>query len=373
MHDSMSTYSRRLLALVLAMVMVITMIPFGVFANGNTGQNQAGDESATPPNTSSRAVDAEGKPLVDWDKSAGEGRDDGSAYWSLPSGVNIINAHNSPEVINTFGFTYLGKYLDDQGRIVLKFDIGHRAMADSGVWKKYVMRFPKELYNAIDTDASFVLWKQTETYRIDNFDRFETTTVREQTAYTYQFPYRNFGAQYGHREVNVVLKKDVNWEKDFAGKSQVVQLRLYSDNNNNLKMFSTSARGADKQYTSFGYNTHTKTAVVGDLSKRPGDLVESTTASMRSLYDDVFHTADSTLQLDRENKKVRIIYNVAKGYTDSADYKMYGEDIGLRQTLDPDFVRYLDLSKPDTKIGTYQLFYPNEKNMVNPLISLQRT
>ena len=360
MHDSMSTYSRRLLALVLAMVMVITMIPFGVFANGNTGQNQAGDESATPPNTSSRAVDAEGKPPVDWDKSAGEGRDDGSAYWSLPSGVNIINAHNSPEVINTFGFTYLGKYLDDQGRIVLKFDIGHRAMADSGVWKKYVMRFPKELYNAIDTDASFVLWKQTETYRIDNFDRFETTTVREQTAYTYQFPYRNFGAQYGHREVNVVLKKDVNWEKDFAGKSQVIQLRLYNGNNNNLLMFSTSARGADKQYTSFGYNTHTKTAVVGDLSKRPGDLIESTTSSMRSIFDDVFHTADSTLQLDRENKKVRIIYNVAKGYTDSRAYKMYGEDIGLRQTLDPDFVRYLDLSAPDTKIGTYQLFYPNE-------------
>ena len=280
--------------------------------------------------------------------------------------MNIINAHNSAEVIDTFGFTYLGKYFDDQGRIVLKFDIGHRASADSGVWKKYVMRFPKELYNAIDTDASYILWKQTEVFRIDNFDRFETTTVREQTAYTYQFPYRNFGAQYGHREVNVVLKKDVNWEKDFAGKSQVVQLRLYNDNNNNLKMFSTSARGADKQYTSFGYNTHTKTAVVGDLSKRPGDLIESTTASMRNIYDDVFHTADSTLQLDRENKKVRIIYNVAKGYTDSADYKMYGEDIGLRQTLDPDFVRYLALS-PDTKIGKFQLFYPNEKKYGEPI------
>lgn len=369
MQNSMSTYSKRLLALVLAVAMVITMIPFGVFADPVPSRNQAYDEGTTPPNTSSRAVDAEGKPPVDWDKSAGKGRDDGSAYWSLPAGVKIVNAHNSSDPINTFGFTYLGRYLDDQGRIVLKFDIGHRATANSGVWDKYVMRFPKELYNAIDTEASYILWKQTEVYRIDNFDRFETTTIRGQTAYTYQFPYRNFGAQYGHREVNVVLKKDVNWEKDFEGKSQVVQLRLYNGNNENLKMFSTSARGAGKKYTSFGYNTHTKTAVVGNLSRRPGDLIESTTASMlqSSAYNDIFHTADSTLQLDTENKKVRIIYSIAKTATTRGDYKAFGEDIGLRQTLDPEFVRYLDLTDPDTKIGTYQLLNPSESKYGEPI------
>lgn len=360
---------RKTLALVMAFLMIVTMLPVNVFAEGPADPGIWADPNEGAGKTSDRAVDAEGKPPVDWDKSSGEGRDDGSSYWSLPAGVNIVNAHNSSDPINTFGFTYLGKYLDDQGRIVLKFDVGHRATANSGVWDKYVMRFPKELYNAIDTDASFILWKQTEVYRIDNFDRFEATTIREQTAYTYQFPYRNFGAQYGHREINVVLKKDVNWEKDFKGKSQVVQLRLYNGNNKNLKMFSTSARGAGKQYTSFGYNTHTKTAVVGDLSKRPGDLVESTMISMvqADAYNDIFHTADSSLQLDRDNKKVRIIYSIAKTATTRGDYKAFGEDIGLRQTLDPDFVRYLDLSNPDTKIGTYQLFYPSEKKYGEPI------
>ena len=415
MQNYSKNFVARTLAWILAVVMVVSMVPMNVFANGfsrwekealgsnpvapketsernQTFENMFWNEGGTfeensgletsenkvlppmqEPNTvpgAVRSVDAEGKPPVDWDKSAGEGRDDGSAYWSLPAGVQIVNAHNSSDPINTFGFTYLGKYLDDQGRIVLKFDIGHRATANSGVWDKYVMRFPKELYNAIDTDASFILWKQTEVYRIDNFDRFEATTIREQSAYTYQFPYRNFGAQYGHREVNVVLKKDVNWKKDFEGKSQVVQLRLYNGNNDNLKMFSTSARGSGKQYTSFGYNTHTKTAVVGDLSKRPGDLVESTTISMlqSSAYNDIFHTADSSLQLDRDNKKVRIIYSIAKTATTRGDYKAFGEDIGLRQTLDPEFVRYLDLSDPETKIGTYQLFYPSEKKYGEPIV-----
>ena len=157
--------------------------------------------------TSTRAVDAEGKPPVEWDKTHGEGRDDGSAYWSLPSGVSVVNAHNGPDPLNTFGFSYLGKYLDDQGRIVLKFEIGHRPTANSSVWSRYVMRFPKELYQAVDPEASYVLWKQAEVYKINNFDRLYTTDVTDQQAYTYQFPFRNSGGQYQHREVNVVLKK----------------------------------------------------------------------------------------------------------------------------------------------------------------------
>lgn len=399
--------SKRYLSLILALVMIIGALPIDIFAESvqyvynkhnvtpfnQTRKNSerksvlknmedltTEEESAAnisnwviptkepdQGGTSSRAVDAEGKPPVEWDKTRGQGRDDGSAYWSLPAGVSIVNAHNGPDPLNTFGFTYLGKYLDDQGRIVLKFDVGHRPDANSSVWKKYVMRFPKELYQAVDPEASYVLWKQTEVYKIDNFDRLYTTDVTDQQAFTYQFPFINSGSQYQHREINVVLKKGVNWEKDFEGKSQVIQLRLYNGDNSNLKLFSTSAWGADKVFTSFGYNTHTKTAVVGDLSKRPGDLMESTTISLAGVYNDVFHTADSTLQLDKENKKVRIIYNIAKINTNApigtpnSEYKVLGEDLALRQSLDPEFVRFLDLTNKDAKIGTFRLYHEDEK------------
>ncbi|MCB6983331.1 hypothetical protein [Peptostreptococcus anaerobius] len=350
---------KRVLSLLLAIVMMIGLVPTNALAEGS-------EDGSTNQRTSSRAVDAEGKPPVEWDKTHGKDRDDGSSYWSLPSGVSVVNAHNGPDPLNTFGFTYLGKYLDDQGRVVLKFDIGHRPTANSGVWSRYVMRFPKELYQAVDPEASYVLWKQTEVYKIDNFDRLYTTDVTDQQAFTYQFPFRNSGSQYQHREINVVLKKDVNWEKDFEGKSQVIQLRLYNGDNNNLKIFSTSAWGSNYKFTSFGYNTHTKTAVVGDLSKRPGDLMESTTISMAGIYNDVFHTADSTLQLDKENKKVRIIYNIAKTNTNApvgtpnSEYKVLGEDLALRQSLDPEFVRFLDLTDKNAKIGTFRLYHETE-------------
>lgn len=346
-------YLRKTLAIVMAFLMIVTMMPVNVMA-----------QEPQIPGTSTRAVDPEGKPPVDWDKDVGEGRDDGSTYWSLPAGVKVVNAHNGPDPVNTFGFTYLGKYTDDGGRIVLKFEVSHRATANSGVWAKYVMRFPKELYQYIDKDKSFALWKQTEVYRIDNFDKLISSDIPNQQAYTLQFPYRGYGAQYVHREINVVLKDDINWEKDFKNKSQVIQLRLY--NSDGSKIYSTSARKANKKFTSFGYNTHTKTAVVGDLSKRPGDLMESTTISMADPYNDVFHTADSTLQLDKENKKVRIIYTIAKKNTTApvgtpnSEYKFKGEDLALRQTLDPEFVRYLNLSDPNAKIGTFRLYLEDE-------------
>lgn len=370
MCNSMKPCFKRFLALALVLTMLFSIIPPNAFASGpvNPDTNKAQEEQTEGNGrTSSRAVDAEGKPPVEWDKSKGQGRDDGSSYWSLPAGVSIVNAHNGPDPLNTFGFTYSGKYLDDQGRIVLKFDVGHRPTANSSVWSRYVMRFPKELYQAVDPEASYVLWKQTEVYGIDNFDRLYTTDVTDQQAFTYQFPFRNSGAQYQHREINVVLKKDVNWEKDFEGKSQVIQLRLYNGDNDNLKIFSTSAWGSNYRFTSFGYNTHTKTAVVGDLSKRPGDLMESTTISMQDAYNDVFHTADSTLQLDKENKKVRIIYNIAKINTNApvgtpnSEYKVLGEDLALRQSLDPEFVRFLDLTNKDAKIGTFRLYHEDEK------------
>lgn len=76
---------KRVLSLLLAIVMMIGIVPTNAFAEDS-------DVGSANQRTSSRSVDAEGKPPVDWDKSSGEGRDDGSSYWSLPSGVNIINA-----------------------------------------------------------------------------------------------------------------------------------------------------------------------------------------------------------------------------------------------------------------------------------------
>ena len=235
MKNFQKHYLRKTLALVMAFLMIITMMPVNVFA-----------EEPQIPGTSTRAVDPEGKPSVNWEEDA-TATDDGSAYWPLPENVKIIKGQRGADSLNTLGFTYLGRYFDQNGRIVLKFEVSQRNQADSLAWERFVMRFPSELFQKIDTDASYVLWKQTEVFSINNFDTLDVSTVRGQSANCLQFPYRNVGTQYGHREVNIVLKADTDWDKTFAQKTQAVQLRLYNGNNNNLKIFSTAGgyKGTD--------------------------------------------------------------------------------------------------------------------------------
>ena len=323
-------YLRKTLALVMAFLMIVTMMPVNVFA-----------EETQLPGTSTRAVDPEGKPSVNWEEDA-TATDDGSGYWSLPENVKIIKGQRGADPLNTLGFTYLGRYYDQNGRIVLKFEVSQRNQSDSYPWARFVMRFPAELFQKIDRDASYVLWKQTEVFSINNFDTLAVSTVRGQSANCLQFPYRNVGAQYGHREVNIVLKGNTDWDKTFAKKTQAVQLRLYNNNNNNLKIFSTAGGYNGADYAALGYNTYTKTAVVGDLSKRPKDLMEATTKSFTFAggQNDQFHSADSALQLDRDDKKVRLIYTFA---SDVVSGSMDGDKYAIRQTLDRDFIKYLDL------------------------------
>lgn len=345
--------SKQLMALFLSILMIVGIMPLNIFA-----------EEPQLPGTSTRAVDPEGKPSVNWEEDA-TATDDGSGYWSLPENVKIIKGQRGADPLNTLGFTYLGRYYDQNGRIVLKFEVSQRNQADSSVWDRFVMRFPAELYQKIDREASYVLWKQTEVFSINNFDTLDVSTVRGQSANCLQFPYRNVGTQYGHREVNIVLKADTDWDKTFAQKTQAVQLRLYNSNNNNLKIFSTAGGYKDADYAALGYNTYTKIAVVGDLSKRPKDLMESTTKSFTFVggQNDQFHSADSALQLDRDDKKVRLIYTFA---SDVVSGKMDGDKYGIRQTLDRDFIKYLDLgnkgktAEEKNQIGSIYFLSENE-------------
>lgn len=346
--------SKQLMALFLSILMIVGILPLNIFA----------EEPVAGPGTSTRAVDPEGKPSVNWEEDA-TATDDGSGYWSLPENVKIIKGQRGADPLNTLGFTYLGRYYDQNGRIVLKFEVSQRNQADSSNWDRFVMRFPAELYQKIDREASYVLWKQTEVFFINNFDTLDVSTVRGQSANCLQFPYRNVGIQYGHREVNIVLKADTDWDKTFAQKTQAVQLRLYNGNNDNLKIFSTAGgyKGAD--YAALGYNTYTKIAVVGDLSKRPKDLMEATTKSMTQFggQNDQFHSADSALQLDRDDKKVRLIYTFASDVTSG---KMDGDKYAIRQTLDRDFIKYLDLgnkgktAEEKNQIGSIYFLSENE-------------
>ncbi|WP_071025616.1 hypothetical protein [Peptoniphilus raoultii] len=340
--------SKQLMALFLSILMIVGILPLNIFA-----------EEPQVPGTSSRSVDAEGKPKVPWvNKDANT--DDGSEYWQFPEGVKVINGQGGNDPLRTTGINYEGKYLNADGNLVLRFNISQQQAATTGVWKYHVLRFPKEIYLAADWDKSYIVHRQVD-YSVGSkvdFLKFTDTTIPNQQAWTKSIEYKDAGISYRHYEVNLVLKGDVNWAKDFADRTWLIQMRTF--NGDGSKMFSDSTPRKKRKYTNFSYNTYTKTTVVGDKVSHPKDLIESTALNAADIEMDMVYTAYSTLLLDKINKKVTLVYVPTKN-GNKQDYDKQEEAVAVRQTLDPDFIKYIDINGQDTEIGTVRHYNSAEK------------
>lgn len=349
-----NNYLRKTLALVMAFLMIVTMMPMNVFAEGSGLLMSPMMEP-----TSVRSVDAEGKPKVPW-VNKDKNTDDGSEYWQFPEGVKVINGQGGTDPLRTTGINYEGKYLNSDGNLVLRFNISQQQAATTGVWKYHVLRFPKKIYLAADWDKSYIIHRQVD-YSVGSgvdFLKFTDTTIPNQQAWTKSIEFKDAGISYRHYEVNLVLKKTVNWDRDFADETWLIQMRTF--NGDGSKLFSDSTPRKQRKYTNFSYNTYTKTTVVGDKVGHPKDLIESTALNAADTEMDMVYTAYSTLLLDKINKKVTLVYVPTKnGNLD--DYNKQGEAVAVRQTLDPDFIKYLDIKGQDTEIGTVRHYNAAEK------------
>lgn len=350
MQNYKKNFVTRTLAWVLTVVMVVTMLPMGVFAE---------EEPQVTGGISNRSVDAEGKPKVPWvNKDANT--DDGSEYWQFPEGVKVINGQGGTDPLRTTGINYEGKYLNSDGNLVLRFNISQQQASTTGVWKYHVIRFPKEIYLAADWDKSYIVHRQVD-YSIGSgvdFLKFTDTTIPNQQAWTKSIEFKDAGISYRHYEVNLVLKGNVNWDKDFADKTWLIQMRTF--NGDGSKMFSDSTPRKQRKYTNFSYNTYTKTTVVGDKVSHPKDLIESTALNAADIEMDMVYTSYSTLLLDKINKKVTLVYVPTKN-SNLDDYNKQEEAVAVRQTLDPEFIKYLDINGLNTKIGTVRQYDAAEK------------
>lgn len=140
-------YLRKTLALVMAFLMIVTMMPVNVFAQDPSVP--AGEPVAVPGGTPDRAVDG-----PDWEVSDEEAESD---YWSL-SGYNRLNEVSQWDPIKNPTIEYKGSYnLDDREVITLVYKTNSSA---SSVWQRLLLKFDKTLYKMID-------WKnpQTRAYR----------------------------------------------------------------------------------------------------------------------------------------------------------------------------------------------------------------
>lgn len=137
-------YLRKTLALVMAFLMIVTMLPVNVFAEPtNPGQG-----SNLPSNRVQK---------VNWDKLY----DKTSNIWKLNQDYNLTPTQqlvkvSSADPIDNFGLNYEGYFVNAEGRTVLRLVYHESSTAASTWWHNLLFKFDKDLFSKIDFSKSFI-------------------------------------------------------------------------------------------------------------------------------------------------------------------------------------------------------------------------
>lgn len=151
--------STRYLALLLALIMLIGIMPTNIFAEDPSGP--AGEPVAVPGGTSARAVDT-----PDWEESEEEEETD---YWPLTVNNRLVEVSQAEYVRNPT-IEYGGSYnLGDREVVTINF---RTSAADSPIWRRLLLKFDKELAQMIDWNNA-----QTGAWRFPQTNQSATTTI----------------------------------------------------------------------------------------------------------------------------------------------------------------------------------------------------
>ena len=113
-------YLRKTLALVMAFLMIVTMMPVNIFAETKK---------------------------ADW--TINETKEAEMSFWRL-SNKNELTVVSNGEGIKTPSINYIGTYVNDEGRTVIRLSYRVFQNLASGVWQKALFKFDSDLYNLID-------------------------------------------------------------------------------------------------------------------------------------------------------------------------------------------------------------------------------
>lgn len=137
-------YLRKTLALVMAFLMIVTMMPVNVFAEP-TSPTQG---SNLPSNRAKK---------VNWDKIY----DKTSNIWKLNQYYGLqptqqLAKVSAADVIDNYGLSYEGYFVNAEGRTVLRLVYHETSTLPSSWWHNLLFKFDKDLFPKIDFSKSFI-------------------------------------------------------------------------------------------------------------------------------------------------------------------------------------------------------------------------
>ena len=341
MKNFQKHYLRKTLALVMAFLMIITMMPVNVFAETYKELENGVEVERT----------------TDWSKEEIERLAPKSENWNLAP-KNKLRGIANIEPARILSIKYLGSYVNDDGRDVARFVYTGKYTATQPLWKNLVIKVPNEFVGSVDFDydgtGMYPGWdtggvlhdyyhgqrRAQSDAPIMKFEKMTIADVGSENCYRIRLN-KNDNVPSASSNLNIPIDfvlKDGKKLSDFKN-DLLFQARVYNDN---LTQIYTSSEGSDQTYTAYTFSTILP--AFKNYEKYIGMHLATSGESNGDFGGAKVHT-----KFNLEDGYVDVYYKQYKGNT----FADANERYGLRQSVDKDFYQIL---KPDQDNNVGEIF-----------------
>lgn len=331
MQNYKKNFVKRTLAWVLAAVMVIAMVPVGVFAEGSAVIT---DDQKKKANRSA----------YNWDETIDAEND----YWKVDEGWQGRNLGGTSSIGMALSeVNYIGTYTDENGNDVIRLQWQGDARSASLSWMpnlSIAFKFEKDMYDKIDWDKSYAYSSQGNN-REAHFQFNNVKSSDYQAEFTLPLLARTYSDLY-EIPINLVLKDGVKLS-DLGNRDYLIQHRGLDVKN---KLVLTNVPGIQRnvELNDIEYAQFTKSTIVPLNSQLNNDIIPANDFKESNIQ----RFGSSSYDSDRKVIKAKHYYRK----TDSLD--SYLGNVGFTQSFD---ARLMQLLKEDEN-GNVAYLYVNSIN-----------
>lgn len=332
-----NNYLRKTLALVMAFLMIVTMMPVNVFAETFT------------------TTDANGQTVVnttDWQVT--EENLKGKNFWPLAAKQYLSEVSTLAEPMKNPMIGYGGYFIRPDGRTVIRLTMRKFDKVGTGVWHVMQMKLEDSFNDMVD-------WNDTETgiykgvsagsnvgwYHDDlaykKITPFATTTITDAGSVNVKevniADNGNTGVTAALNEVPINLVLKAGQSVDSFTNEPLVQIRMLARDKKQVACYTDAGSGRGN------YSTYTFSSIVPLKHNYEQNLLREIRASVTT--DRAFRAAGSSVLYNKEKGYIEVRHRYNKvAITNNG---LYGRKLGYRQTVNKKFFEVL---KPKDASGT---------------------
>ena len=340
-------YLRKTLALVMAFLMIVTMMPVNVFAE-------------TFP-----TKDANGKPVVgttDWQVT--EENLKGKNFWPLAAKQYLSEVSTLAEPMKNPMIGYGGYFIRPDGRTVIRLTMRKFDKVGTGVWHIMQMKLEDSFDDKVDwNDTQTGIYKGVSAgsnqgwYHDDlaykEITPFATTTITDAGSVNVKevnlAKNGNTGTTAALNEVPINLVLKAGQSVDSFKKEPLVQIRMLARDKQQVACYTDAGSGRGN------YSTYTFSSIVPLKHNYEQNLLREIRASVTP--DRAFRAAGSSVLYNKEKGYIEVRHRYNK--VSITGNQLYGRKLGYRQTVDK---RFFDVLKEKDASGTIAHIFSTSNN-----------